>query len=92
MVRKHPEVIRKGKTIDISDLESDPYLLFQHNNYRLTVIVAAVIIPTVIPMYFWCETYINAVCLNTLRFVITLNTTLVLNSIAHILGTKPYDK
>jgi stearoyl-CoA desaturase (delta-9 desaturase) len=29
MVRKHPDVIRNGKTIDLSDLEADPVVMFQ---------------------------------------------------------------
>jgi stearoyl-CoA desaturase (delta-9 desaturase) len=29
MVRKHPDVIAKGKTIDLSDLEADPIVRFQ---------------------------------------------------------------
>jgi stearoyl-CoA desaturase (delta-9 desaturase) len=28
MVRKHPDVIAKGKTIDLSDLEADPIVRF----------------------------------------------------------------
>jgi stearoyl-CoA desaturase (delta-9 desaturase) len=30
MMRKHPDVIAKGKTIDLSDLEADPVVMFQH--------------------------------------------------------------
>jgi stearoyl-CoA desaturase (delta-9 desaturase) len=29
LVRKHPDVKEKGKTIDMSDLEADPLLKFQ---------------------------------------------------------------
>jgi stearoyl-CoA desaturase (delta-9 desaturase) len=29
MMRKHPEVIAKGKTVDLSDLEADPIVMFQ---------------------------------------------------------------
>lgn len=29
MVRKHPDVFEKGKTIDMSDIEMDPYAMFQ---------------------------------------------------------------
>jgi len=29
MVRKHPDVIAKGKNIDLSDLEADPIVKFQ---------------------------------------------------------------
>jgi len=28
LMRKHPDVIAKGKTIDISDLEADPIVMF----------------------------------------------------------------
>lgn len=30
MCKKHPEVKAKGKTIDMSDLEADPIVMFQH--------------------------------------------------------------
>merc|ERR1712156_726359 len=33
MVRKHPAVMKAGKTINMSDLEADPLLMFQHRNY-----------------------------------------------------------
>lgn len=29
MVRKHPDVIAKGKKIDMTDLEQDPFVMFQ---------------------------------------------------------------
>ena len=29
MCKKHPEVIRQGKKVDMSDLENDPWLVFQ---------------------------------------------------------------
>ena len=29
MCKKHPEVIRQGKKVDMSDLENDPWILFQ---------------------------------------------------------------
>jgi stearoyl-CoA desaturase (delta-9 desaturase) len=28
-VRKHPKVIEYGKKIDMSDIEADPYIMFQ---------------------------------------------------------------
>ncbi|XP_023717605.2 uncharacterized protein LOC111869941 [Cryptotermes secundus] len=34
MVRKHPEVIEKGKTIDISDLMADPVVRFQEKKIK----------------------------------------------------------
>jgi stearoyl-CoA desaturase (delta-9 desaturase) len=29
-MRKHPDVIAKGKSIDISDLMADPIVMFHH--------------------------------------------------------------
>lgn len=29
MVKKHPEVRRKGATVDLSDLKKDPVVMFQ---------------------------------------------------------------
>ncbi|KAE8741283.1 hypothetical protein FOCC_FOCC013205 [Frankliniella occidentalis] len=34
MMKKHPDVIEKGKTIDMSDLDSDPLIMFQKKNIR----------------------------------------------------------
>jgi len=30
MVRKHPDVIANRKTVDISDLQADPIVMFYH--------------------------------------------------------------
>jgi len=32
LLRKHPEVSRKGKGIDLSDLYADPVVMFQHKS------------------------------------------------------------
>lgn len=50
------------------------------------------IIPTVIPMYFWGETFKNSFFLNLFRYTVTLNCTWLVNSAAHMYGQKPYDK
>lgn len=44
MVRKHPEVIEKGKKIDMTDLEKDPFVMFQkkwvvHHNMSFSLFV-----------------------------------------------------
>lgn len=33
--KKHPEVIAKGKTLDLSDLEGDPMIDFQRKYYKI---------------------------------------------------------
>ena len=50
LVRKHPEVIRKGSKIDLSDLRSDPVVMFQHRHYLPLALAMAIAIPTAIPV------------------------------------------
>ncbi|CAH1236409.1 unnamed protein product [Diabrotica balteata] len=92
LCRKHPEVKSKGKGIDMSDLEQDPILAFQDKHYLLLMPLTCFVIPTMIPMYFWNETFFNAFCVNIFRYVFTLNATWLVNSAAHMWGDKPYDK
>jgi len=91
--RKHPDVINKGKTIDLSDLERDPIVTFQRNHYIPLLITFCFVIPTSIPMYFWGESFTNSWHIAALlKYVITLNITWLVNSAAHLWGDRPYDK
>lgn len=92
LCRKHPDVREKGKRIDLSDLYADPILRFQKKYYLILMPFVAFIIPTWIPMHFWGETFGNAYCLNLTRYVITLNATWLVNSAAHMIGWRPYDR
>jgi stearoyl-CoA desaturase (delta-9 desaturase) len=48
--------------------------------------------PTIVPAYCWGESFVNAyfICA-TLRYIITLNFTWLVNSLAHMWGMRPYD-
>ena len=59
-VRKHPRVISGGKTINMTDLEADPLVMFQHRNYNVFFLVFAIILPTVIPSILWGESVITS--------------------------------
>ncbi|KAL3986276.1 Delta(9)-fatty-acid desaturase fat-6 [Acanthocheilonema viteae] len=92
MVRKHPEVKRKGSQLDLSDLFNDPILAFQRRNYLKTVLVAWFIVPTFVPMYFWGESFMVALYTCTfLRYCSTLHGTWLINSLAHKYGFRPYN-
>ncbi|EFN76590.1 Acyl-CoA Delta(11) desaturase [Harpegnathos saltator] len=93
LCRKHPEVMKKGKAIDISDLKSDPMLVFQKKYYALLMPLMCFILPTVIPVVCWNETWTNAyyICA-VFRYIFLLNMTGLVNSAAHSIGNKPYDK
>jgi stearoyl-CoA desaturase (delta-9 desaturase) len=91
LCKKHPDVKKFGSKVDMSDLESDPEIMFQHRNYAALVLIASFIVPTI----FTCicgETLLTALTMNILRHVISLHITFLINSAAHVFGTKPFDK
>lgn len=55
--------------------------------------LACFILPTIIPVYFWGETWTNAFFVATMfRYAFILNVTWLVNSAAHKWGDKPYDR
>lgn len=93
LVRKHPEVRVQGGKVDMTDLAADPVLMFQRKFYLPLVALFCFILPTLIPHYFWGESLFVAyyVCA-FFRYTLTLHSTWLVNSVAHIWGNKPYDK
>nr|ACY82357.1 acyl-CoA delta-9 desaturase [Thitarodes pui] len=93
MVRKHPEVLRKGKDIDLSDLYADPIVTFQKKYYMILMPLTCFVMPTLIPAYYWNESYSTAFFVaGFFRYITLINTTFLVNSAAHMWGNKPYDK
>lgn len=93
MMKKHPDVIKKGSAIDMSDIEQDSIVMFQHRHYYILGIIASVILPTSIPWCFWGENglYSYLTC-GILRYVLTLHDAWLVNSAAHLWGSRPYSK
>lgn len=93
LCRKHPEISLKGKGIDLSDLKSNPILAFQKKYYKFLMPLFCFILPTVVPVVCWNETWTNAYFGPTVfRYVLSLNVTWLVNSAAHLFGNKPYDR
>ncbi|XP_068760987.1 acyl-CoA desaturase-like [Montipora capricornis] len=93
LMKKHPDVITKGKQSDLSDLYQDKIVMFQKRYYNLLSNFFNVVFPVFVPWYFWDENLFNAfiICF-AFRYVITLNGTWTINSLSHLWGYKPYDK
>ncbi|VVC27061.1 Acyl-CoA desaturase [Cinara cedri] len=92
VVRRHPDYYDKCQKIDMSDLKTDNIVMFQKIFYIPLLLLLCFIIPTILPVYFWNETYCNAFFVSTmLRYIFTLNMTWLVNSAAHIWGNRPYD-
>ncbi|CAN7992515.1 unnamed protein product [Ixodes pacificus] len=93
LCKKHPEVMRKGKTIDCSDVLQDPVVAFQRKYYVPMVALFCFAIPIYMPMAFFGESFWNAMFINgILRYVISLHMTWLVNSAAHTWGYRPYDR
>lgn len=91
LVRKHNEVKVKGARFDISDLTSDPMLMFQRRHYKLLTTCFCFVLPSLIPM-LWQEQLYTAFYVSLFRYCYTLHITWCINSIAHLYGFRPYDK
>jgi stearoyl-CoA desaturase (delta-9 desaturase) len=92
LVRKHPDVSAKGRKLDVADLLADPILAFQRRFYIPLVISLCFVMPTVVPL-IWGETlWVAYFTAAILRYCLVLNSTWMVNSIAHMYGNRPYDK
>ncbi|CAM4545076.1 stearoyl-CoA desaturase 5 [Lepidochelys kempii] len=92
-VRKHRDVIEKGRKLDFTDLLDDPVVRFQRKYYKSSVVLMCFVIPTLVPWYIWEESLWNSYFLaSILRYTVSLNVTWLVNSAAHMYGNRPYDK
>lgn len=92
MMKKHPQVLIKGKNVDITDLKRDPVVMFQHNHYLKLCFLFSLFLPVFIPWFCWGENPVVAFyILFVFRYVVTLHSTWVVNSAAHLWGEKKYD-
>ncbi|XP_038613616.1 acyl-CoA desaturase [Tachyglossus aculeatus] len=93
LVRKHPDVIEKGRLLDLSDLKADKLVMFQRRYYKPAVLFMCFIMPTLVPWYFWGESLKHSFFVaSLLRYACVLNATWLVNSAAHLYGSRPYDK
>ncbi|XP_012998737.2 stearoyl-CoA desaturase [Cavia porcellus] len=93
LVRKNPAVKEKGSLLDMSDLKAEKLVMFQRRYYTHAVLLLCFILPTLIPWYFWGETFLHSLFVATfLRYAFVLNITWLVNSAAHMYGYRPYDK
>ncbi|KAH8347422.1 hypothetical protein KR059_010578, partial [Drosophila kikkawai] len=92
-VRKHPDVVAKGKEIDLSDLKQDRLVMFQKKYFLVLMPLICFVMPTVLPMYCWGESLkVSWHVLALLRWCLNLNIIWLVNSSAHMFGMRPYDK
>ncbi|XP_050459367.1 acyl-CoA Delta-9 desaturase-like [Cataglyphis hispanica] len=92
-IKEDPEFIEKSKHLNLSDVTSDPVVIFGEKYFALLQLFFGIIIPTMLPVYLWNETWSRVIILQVfIRYTITLNSVWTINSIAHAWGTRPYNK
>ena len=90
--KRHPKVLEKLPTIDMSDLLADPIVRFQRTFYVPLVVLVRGLMFTGIPMLIVKDSIVYLLSLNILFYVLLLHYTWLVNSIAHKYGYKPHDK
>ncbi|TEB25093.1 delta 9-fatty acid desaturase protein [Coprinellus micaceus] len=82
--------LRSGSA-DISDLRHDPLVCFQHQHYFALAIIFGYVLPATIPGLLWND-WAGGLCFAAaFRLTIAHHSTFCINSIAHWLGSSPYD-
>ncbi|XP_013193953.1 acyl-CoA Delta-9 desaturase-like [Amyelois transitella] len=93
IMKKHPLVMKLGKNIDMSDLKADRMIMFQKKYFFPLYLIFAFLIPVWIPIAYFNETWLNSLlCCYFFRYTLSLHGTWLVNSAAHLYGTRPYDK
>lgn len=91
MVRKNPAVKKMGESMDLSDLQENPIIQFQHKYYSGLMILLTIIIPTLGPVYLWDENLWTSFTICCWRIAVVHHCTWFVNSISHWQGPHPYD-
>ncbi|KAH6873620.1 fatty acid desaturase-domain-containing protein [Thelonectria olida] len=81
---------RQGRT-EITDLNEDPIVVWQHRNYLKCVIFMALILPTIVAGFGWSDWLGGFVYAGILRICFVQQATFCVNSLAHWLGDQPFD-
>ncbi|KIK57455.1 hypothetical protein GYMLUDRAFT_46345 [Collybiopsis luxurians FD-317 M1] len=78
-------------TADISDLRKDPLIQFQHQYYFPLTFLFGIILPSVVPGFLWGDWWGGFCFAAIFRLTVAHHSTFCINSIAHYLGSTPYD-
>ncbi|GBP39002.1 hypothetical protein EVAR_95622_1 [Eumeta japonica] len=93
MMKKNPEVIKKGKEIDMSDIHNDKLLRWHQRYFTPLKLAFCFILPSMAPVWLWRESWPCSVAWQCfIRYLTVFHSELTVNSLAHAFGYKPYNK
>jgi stearoyl-CoA desaturase (Delta-9 desaturase) len=88
IMKQNPK--RIGRT-DISDLNDDPVVVWQHCNYIKTAIFMGMIFPCLVAGFGWGDWIGGFIYAGIIRIFFVQQATFCVNSVAHWLGDRPFD-
>ncbi|KAJ4414638.1 stearoyl-CoA 9-desaturase [Gnomoniopsis sp. IMI 355080] len=88
IIKQNPK--RAGRT-DITDLNEDPVVVFQHTHFVKVVLFMALVFPTMVAGIGWGDWWGGFVYAAILRVFVVQQATFCVNSLAHWLGEQPFD-
>ncbi|KAK6837292.1 hypothetical protein RU639_001491 [Aspergillus parasiticus] len=88
IMKQNPKRIGR---VDISDLNEDAIVVWQHQNYLPIVIFMALLFPTLLSGMSWGDWAGGIIYAGILRMAFVHRATFCVNSLAHWLGDQPFD-
>ena len=88
VMKQNPK--RIGRT-DISDLNEDSVVVWQHRHYVKAVVAMGLLVPCLVPGLLWGDLRGGFVYAGILRIFFVQQATFCVNSLAHWLGDQPFD-
>ena len=89
--QKTPQLRDAAKQVNLSDLENDSIVMFQHRNYIALSNLFCFILPTFYGYSMYNSWWIGYFYFGVVRWILLLHATWCVNSVAHMWGTKPYN-
>ncbi|KAK7626726.1 delta-9 fatty acid desaturase [Phyllosticta citricarpa] len=88
LMKQNPK--RIGRT-DISDLNEDPVVVFQHRHYVKCALFMGIAFPALVSGLLWNDWIGGLVYAGILRIFFVQQATFCINSLAHWIGEQPFD-
>ncbi|XP_028982113.1 acyl-CoA Delta(11) desaturase [Diachasma alloeum] len=93
MMKKHPDVIKKGRTINYDDMRADPVVVFFDRHFAFFKTLLCFVLPVFIPVYFFGQELKPAIITQWfIRYPYVVNIMFSVNSFAHAVGYRSYDR
>jgi len=93
LVPKHPDIKTKGDTIPCHDLKADPVVMFQKRAEEMFMWneIVSFVLPAFYGKLFYDDAWLGFVVHGMLRWILCLNATWCVNSVAHFFGDHKYN-